>query len=383
MNTKEILSKLVSFPVLGGENNLSILQWIKGYIEQFDIPTQLVYNTDLTKASIHCRVGPSVDGGVILSGHMDVVPVVGQNWDTDPFILTDKNDGKLYGRGSCDMKGFLACCLAILPKLTKTELKTPIYLAFSYDEEIGCIGAPDLIKHIQSFYNETPQFAIIGEPSMMQPIIGHKGICLYDTFVNGSAGHSSGILKEVSAIHESARLILWLENKMKNLVASGSIDNRFTPPHSSMHVGQINSGIAANVIADKARFSWDARVIPQDSLETIITDFREYCNDRERLLQEIYPDFKIITKEQHPPVPALDTKEEQEVVQLLKKINANHQLDTVSYAAEAGQFSEAGIESIICGPGSIDQAHRANEFVETEQLTQCVEMLEKLIMINS
>ena len=383
MTVAQILTKLVSFPVLGGESNLTIIHWIKEYIESFGIETQLVPNKENTKASLHCRIGPAVDGGVILSGHTDVVPVKGQNWDTDPFVLTDKGDGKLYGRGSCDMKGFVACCLAILPQLKKATLKTPIYFAFSYDEEIGCLAAPELIAHLQNHYTEKPKFAIIGEPSLMQPIVGHKGICVYDTYVNGSAGHSSGILKEVSAIHESARLILWLEAKMESLIAEGSIDDRFTPPHSSLHVGIINSGILANVIADKAHFAWDARVLPKDSLVNIMADFQGYCNEREKVLQLRYPDFKIITKEQHPPVPALDTKENTDIVAILKDINPDHNLGTVAYAAEAGQFSEAGIESIICGPGSIDQAHRADEFVAKDELKKCVEMLERLVSINS
>ena len=383
MTVEQLLSKLVSFSVLGGESNLTIIHWIKEYIEAFGVETVLVPNKENTKASLHCRIGPAVDGGVILSGHTDVVPVAGQNWNTDPFVLTDKNDEKLYGRGSCDMKGFVACCLSILPQLKKATLKTPIYFAFSYDEEIGCLAAPELIAHLQNHYTEKPKFAIIGEPSLMQPIIGHKGICVYDTYVNGSAGHSSGILKEVSAIHESARLILWLEAKMESLIAAGSIDNRFTPPHSSLHVGIINSGILANVIADKAHFAWDARVLPKDSLVNIMADFQGYCNEREKVLQLRYPDFKIITKEQHPPVPALDTKENTDIVAILKDINPDHNLGTVAYAAEAGQFSEAGIESIICGPGSIDQAHRADEFVAKDELKKCVEMLERLISINS
>ena len=379
MTVEQILSKLVSFPVLGGESNLNILQWIKEYIETFDIETTLVPNKEANKASLHCRIGPAVDNGVILSGHMDVVPVKGQNWDTDPFILTDKNDGKLYGRGSCDMKGYLACCLAVLPELAAANLKKPIYFAFSYDEEIGCLAAPELIAHIQDHYTEKPQFAIIGEPSLMQPIIGHKGICLYTTTVNGSAGHSSGIRKEVSAIHESARLILWLEDKMNRLIDSGSIDNRFTPPHTSLHTGVIHGGIAANVIADKAYFSWDARIIPNDDLSEIRNEFKIHCKKREVELHAIFPDFKIETVELHAPVPPLGTNKEQEIVKLLQKINSNTNLGTVSYAAEAGQFSEAGIESIICGPGSIDQAHRANEFVEKEELEKCVFMFKELI----
>ena len=383
MTVEEILSKLVSFPILGGESNLTIIRWIKEHIESYGIETVLVPNKEGTKASLHCRIGPAVSGGVILSGHTDVVPVKGQQWDTDPFVLTDKNDGKLYGRGSCDMKGFVACCLAILPQVTKAMLKTPIYFAFSYDEEIGCLAAPELILHLQNHYPEKPRFAIIGEPSLLQPIVGHKGICLFDTRVNGSAGHSSGILKEVSAVHESARLVLWLEDKMKNLVASGSIDNRFTPPHSSLHTGVIKGGIAANVIADKATFSWDARVIPKDNLTEILADFNEHCKKRELELRDIYPDFKIETVAQHPPVPALDTNKNQEIVALLKKINPIHKIGTVSYASEAGQFAEAGIESIVCGPGSIDQAHRANEFIAIEELNKCVKMLENLIVTNS
>ena len=379
----EILEKLIGFPVLGGESNLSIIHWIKNYISEFDLETQLVYNIDNTKASLHCRIGPAVDGGIILSGHTDVVPVKGQDWKTPPFELTDGNDGKLYGRGTCDMKGFLACCLAILPELKEASLKTPIYFAFSYDEEIGCLAAPQLISHLQNYYKEIPRFAIIGEPSMMQPIIGHKGICLYDTYVNGSAGHSSGILKEVSAIHESARLILWLEEKMKSLVSAGSIDNRFTPPHSSIHIGKMNSGIAANVIADKAHFSWDARVIPKDSLPQIIEDYKIYCSEREKELQKRFPDFKITTFEQHPPVPPLDTNSDSEIVKILKEINDNHNIGTVAYAAETGQFAEAGIQSIICGPGSIDQAHRANEYIDKTELESCITMLEKLIQLNS
>ncbi|MDF1694824.1 MAG: acetylornithine deacetylase [Saprospiraceae bacterium] len=379
MNAQEILKKLVSFPVLGGQSNLSILNWIKEYIEGFGIETHLVPNSEGTKASLHCRIGPAVDGGVILSGHMDVVPVEGQEWATDPFTLTDGGDEKLYGRGSCDMKGFLACCLTVLPKITKATLKKPIYFAFSYDEEIGCLGAPDLIDHINATYKEKPKYAIIGEPSLMQPIIGQKGICVMETKVNGSAGHSSRIRQEVSAIHESARLIMWLENKMNALVEAGRLDDRFSPPHSSLHIGQINAGIAPNVIADKSIFKWDIRVIPSDDTLSIIKEFDTYCRKRELELRSIFPGFEIINEQHHPPVPPLDTKEEDEVVEFVRSISPIHDVGTVAYAAEAGQFSNGGFQSIICGPGSIAQAHRANEFIAKEQLEKGVVMIEKLV----
>ena len=378
MKVEDILAKLVSFPVLGGDSNLEIIHWIQNYIESFGLETTLVPNEEKTKASLHCRIGPSVDGGVILSGHTDVVPVKGQAWDSDPFILT-KKDGKLFGRGSADMKGFIACCLASLPTLVKADLKKPIYFAFSYDEEIGCLAAPELIEHIQKTYSENAKYAIIGEPSSLEPVIGKKGVCYVLTEVNGSAGHSSGIHKEISAIHESTRLIIWLENKMKEL-SQATQDHRFNPPHSTLHVGQISGGVATNIVADYTRFEWDVRVIPKDDIEAIFNDYFLFCKERELEVRKLFPDFTITNTFVHPPVPALDTKLTDDIVALTQKISGQNSWKTVSYAAEAGQFHEAGYQSIICGPGSIEQAHRANEFTTQEQLDKCVVMLQKLVI---
>jgi len=379
MTVETILAKLVSFPVLGGESNLSIIHWIKDYIESHNISTTLVPNEEGNKASLHCRIGPAIDGGVILSGHTDVVPVKGQEWTTNPFELTDKGDGKLYGRGSCDMKGFVACCLAALPDMAKANLKKPIYFAFSYDEEVGCLAGPELAKAIKTDYTETPKYAIIGEPSLMEPIVGQKGIYILETYVNGSAGHSSRIKQEVSAIHESMRLILWLENKMNQLIEDGRLDDRFHPPHSSIHIGLVNGGIAPNVIADKAHFYWDLRTIPMDNPFTIVAEFETYCWQREQELRHIFPGFKIFTKENHPSVIHLDTKETDDVVGLVKRISGKTQLNTVAYAAEAGQFAAEGFQSAICGPGSIEQAHRANEFIAKDELVKGMDMMDKLI----
>lgn len=379
MNAEEILKKLVSFPVLGGMSNLSIIHWIKDYVESHGVETKLVPNEEGTKASLHCRIGPAVDDGVILSGHTDVVPVESQPWTSDPFVLTDKGDGKLYGRGSCDMKGFLACCLAALPDMVKADLKRPIYFAFSYDEEIGCLSAPDLVKDIIATYSEHPKYAIIGEPSMMEPIVGQKGIWVHEVKVNGSAGHSSRIRQEVSAIHESARLVMWLENKMNELVESGQLDERFDPPHSSLHVGIFKGGTAHNIVADEVIFQWDLRTIPKDDIHEVVGEFNAYCRKRESELRKKFPDFKIVTHEHHPAVPPLDTAADSDVVKLVQKIAGNANLGTVSFAAEAGQFAEGGFQSVICGPGSIAQAHRADEFIEKEQLKKGVEMLMNLI----
>ncbi|NQW28460.1 MAG: acetylornithine deacetylase [Flammeovirgaceae bacterium] len=377
MNVEQILAKLVSFPILGGEPNLAIIEWLEEYLANLGITTHRVYNAEKTKSSLHCRIGPAVDGGIILSGHTDVVPVAGQNWNTDPFILTPIGD-KLYGRGSCDMKAFLACFLSVAPTMIKTNLKKPIYFALSYDEEIGCIGAPDLIAAISKHYDERPAYAWIGEPSMLMPIVGQKGICVQQTIVNGSAGHSSRIRQEVSAIHEAAKLVLWLENKMNEL-AKESIDDRFHPPHSSIHVGTFNGGIAPNVIADRCSFKWDIRCIPKDSIPEILAEFEAHCRIREAVLRDLFPAFKIETINDHPEVPALDTKEDAEITLLIKELTGSSILDTVAYAAEAGQFEFGGFPAIICGPGDIAQAHRANEFVAKDQLHHGVVLIERLV----
>ncbi|MCP4803193.1 MAG: acetylornithine deacetylase [Flavobacteriaceae bacterium] len=379
MTAESILAKLVSFPVLGGQSNLSIINYIKDYIESFNIVTTLVSNKQGNKASLHCRIGPAIDGGVILSGHTDVVPVKGQEWSTNPFELIDKGDGKLYGRGSCDMKGFIACCLASLPDMVQADLKKPVYFAFSYDEEIGCLAGHELARSIKIHYRETPKYAIIGEPSLMQPIVGQKGIYILETYVNGSAGHSSRIKEEVSAIHEAMRLMLWLEEKMNRLIEEGRIDNRFHPAHSSIHIGLVNGGIAPNVIADKAHFFWDLRTIPMDRTETILEEFETFCRQREQELKSKFEHFKIKTVENHPPVVHLDTKETDDIVGLIKRISGNSSLSTVAYGAEAGQFAAEGFQSVICGPGSIKQAHRADEFIDKKELHKGVQMIHKLI----
>lgn len=371
----EILSKLVSFPILGGYPNLSIIEYIENFLSERNISSHRIYNAEKTKASLHARIGPAVDGGIILSGHTDVVPVAGQDWSTDPFELIEKPDGRLYARGSADMKGFLACCLANVDLISSLDLKRPIYLAFSYDEEIGCIGAPDLVKAINEHYAEKPKFAIIGEPSMMQPIVGQKGICIYQTTVNGSAGHSSRIRQEVSAVHEAMRLAMWLENKMNELIADGHTDDRFTPEHTSIHIGKIHGGIAPNVIADQCVFTWDVRTIPMDMPQAIHQEFIQYCAGREVELRKTFEDFTIETQALHPAVPGLDTDADDEVVTLIKKWTGNDHLQTVSYAAEAGQFAEGGFQSVICGPGDIMQAHRADEFISKEQLEKGAEFI--------
>ncbi len=377
LTATDILTQLVSYPIFGGDGNLAITAWIKSYLEEHGVAYQVVPDESGTKEAIHCRIGPAADGGIILSGHLDVVPVVGQPWNTDPFELTLQGD-KLYARGSCDMKGFVACCLASIPVFQAAKLTRPVYFAFSFDEEIGCMAGDLVAGAIRDFYAEKPAGAIIGEPSMLQPMVGQKGIMVYTTTVHGSQGHSSRIKQEVDAIHEAARLIIWLEDKMDALIAAGRTDDRFHPNHTSIHVGTVQGGSAFNIIANKCSFDWDFRNIPMDDAAEIFAEFEAYCQERVTLRRTVYPDFAIEHVPMHPAVPPLDTPENAPIVDLVKKISGVQQTSTVSYAAEAGQFSNAGFPAVICGPGDIAQAHRANEFVAVEQLEGCLTMLANL-----
>ena len=377
LTATQILSELVRFPIFGGDPNLEIVEWITDYLSERGVDYQLVYNEERTKACIHCRIGPAVDGGIILSGHLDVVPVEGQPWETDPFVLTLRDD-KLYGRGSCDMKGFVACCLAAVPTFQRADLRRPVYFAFSFDEEIGCMAGDLLAESIRDFYEERPGGAIIGEPTMLRPIVGQKGINVYTTTVSGSQGHSSRVLEEVDAVHEAARLIVWLEERMLQLLGEGRTDDRFTPNHTTIHAGKIRGGTAFNIIANECAFDWDFRNIPMDSAEGIIADFRAFCAERIEQRRRVYVGFNIESVAMHPPVPPLDTAEDAPIVDLIKRLSGMEKTATVAFAAEAGQFARAGFPAVICGPGDIAQAHRANEFVSVEQLAGCTEMLGRL-----
>ncbi len=366
-NTKDILARLVAFPTVSHRSNMDIVTYLQDYLKNYGVETHLVRDPEEDKASLHCRIGPAVNGGIILSGHTDVVPAEGQPWDTDPFQLTER-DGKLYGRGSADMKGFLACCLSAVPDMVAANLKKPVYFAFSYDEETGCQAAPALIEDFKNHYTERARYAIIGEPSEMHPIAGQKGISVFRTTVTGSQGHSSRIRQEVSAIHVAAKLIQWLEGKMDILIGEGHTDDRFDPNHTSLHVGVIEGGIAPNVIAGACTFEWDLRVIPEDDPRQILDEFQAFCQELTLSLQQRFAGAAIQTEVLHPFVPPLDTAADSAVARLITRLSGYKELQTVAYAAEAGQFAEGGFEAVICGPGSIAQAHRANEFISVDQL---------------
>ena len=376
MTYEEILKSLIGFDTVSAHSNKALIDFIESYLAGFDISCNIAPNDEGSKADLIATIGPMVEGGIVLSGHTDVVPVEGQDWHTDPFEMI-KKDRKLYGRGTCDMKGFIAVALSLLPEFLARDLKVPLHLVFSYDEELGCLGAPTLIARMCKDV-PSPQAAIIGEPTSMKLVNAHKGVALFETTVTGRPGHSSQTHMGVNAISFAATCIHYLGEIAEELKVNGTIDERFEPPYSTISPGTIVGGTALNIIAEECKFVWDCRSILSADGEFALRKMEEYCRDtlipkmRETTPE---PDIVTTTKVLAPPLEASDDNPAEALV---RQLTGQNQAGVVSFAAEAGLFQEAGVPSVICGPGSIDQAHRPDEYVELSQLKECEDFLRQL-----
>ncbi|WP_111412704.1 acetylornithine deacetylase [Billgrantia lactosivorans] len=367
MTAAEMLERLVGFATVSRDSNLDLIAFVEGYLDEHGVKHWRVESDDGKKANLLARIGPEVVGGVVLSGHTDVVPVDGQPWSTDPFTLVDKGDGKLYGRGTCDMKGFIACALAELPEWVARGLDKPIYLALSYDEEVGCIGAPRMIERLMADHPR-PAAVIVGEPTLMQPVVAHKGATNLRTTVTGRASHSSQVDQGVSAIHVAARLVTKIEDVMSELRAEGRVDEAFNVAHSSLHVGKIAGGTAINIMARECTFEWEIRHLPSDRFEELIGRVNDYATELEAEMQQRAPETSIVTEALNVTVPALADDNNAAVLDLCRELLGEQPSGAVAYATEAGQFQRVGLPTVICGPGSIRQAHQPDEYIELEQL---------------
>lgn len=373
LSSRELLTQLVGFNTVSRESNLSLIAYIEAYLARYQVPTWRVSNQQGDKADLIARIGPDVEGGVVLSGHTDVVPVVGQPWQTDPFTLTER-DGRLYGRGSCDMKGFIACALAALPQWCNQPLQQPIFLAFSYDEEIGCLGAPGMIERLMADCPR-PRVAIVGEPTLMAPVVQQKGITTLRTVVKGIEAHSSQVNQGISAIHVAARLIHKIEAIMAELQAEGCCNSAFNVPHSSLHVGTIQGGTAINIMARHCEFEWEIRHLPEDGFEAVYERFTHFTEGliqeyQQRFGESVSEAFSITTTPLVSTVPALEHRDNAQAIALCEQLLGAQDHQAVAYATEAGQFQNAGLDTVICGPGSIAQAHQPDEYIELDQLHQ-------------
>ena len=366
LSAREILDRLVAFPTVSRESNLDLVDWVEEYLAGHGVTARRVYDATGRKAALYANVGPEVEGGVVLSGHTDVVPVDGQAWDTDPFTVVEKG-GRLYGRGTCDMKGFDALALAAVPLALERGVRRPLQIALSYDEEIGCTGAPPMIDDMVGHLPKAAA-AIIGEPSMMKAVTGHKGGVGFMMHFKGFEVHSSIMHTGVNAIMSGAKLIDWAnsvneENRAKERTPLAAI---FEPPWTTLHVGQISGGTAHNITAADCRFGLDFRIVPGESMADWEARLRARVAELEEGMKAVRPEAGI-AMEPRFHVPPLEPETAGRAEALVRGITGDNGRHVVSYGTEAGQFQERGYSAVVCGPGDIAQAHQPNEYITVAQ----------------
>ena len=373
----EMIRRLIGFPTVSRESNLDLIDFVREHLRPYDADIRLTFDDDKRKANLFATLGPRREGGIVLSGHTDVVPVKGQAWDTDPFTLVER-DGKLYGRGASDMKSFIAVALALLPEFVERGLNTPLHLAFSYDEEVGCIGVGRMISDL-SAAGIRPQSCIVGEPTLMKPVIAHKGKKSYRATVRGLASHSAYAPSGVNAVEAAAEAVAYLKRMARRRRDSGPYDRGFDVAHTTVHTGVLQGGTALNIVPHECTFDFEFRHLPGDDPQKLIDEFQTYVSKTlEPEMHAVYKDagFDIQLMSQ---IPALDNSAETEVVALAQALSGNRDIGKVSYGTEGSQFQAAGIPTVICGPGSIEQAHKPNEFVAVEQIAQSETFLRGLL----
>ena len=378
LSPRQILDRLVSFPTVSRDSNLPLIDWVEDYLESHGVTAHRVWNEDRTKASLYAHIGPKVAGGVVLSGHSDVVPVDGQVWSSDPWTVTER-DGRLYGRGTCDMKGFVALALAAVPLALAADLKRPLQLALSYDEELGCTGAPPMIAEMA---RSLPRAAavIVGEPSRFSVVTGHKGGTGFKVHVKGYEVHSSLIHTGVSAIMAAAPLIDFANrvNAANAARPPAALAQMFDPPWTTLHVGMIQGGTAHNITAADCRFSCEIRVVPGEDIEDWVAAFEGQVAQAVAAMQTIRPETGI-TVARFFSVPPLRPETDGPAEALARRLTGDNGLHVVSYGTEAGQFQAEGYSAVVCGPGDIAQAHQPDEFLEMSEFDAGWSFMQRLV----
>ncbi|HEY5829368.1 MAG: acetylornithine deacetylase [Hyphomicrobiaceae bacterium] len=374
-HAKELLARLVAFDTTSHKTNIPLIEFVEAYLAEHGIASQRVPTADGLKSSLFATIGDASTGGIVLSGHTDVVPVASQAWDTNPFELIER-DGKLYGRGACDMKGYLACALAAVPDLKARKLKVPFHLAFSYDEEVGCTGVRPMVAELGKSLPR-PRYVFVGEPSNMSVVDAHKGPVRWRVELTGRAAHSSMPHYGVNAIAYAGRMIGELLRMEEELKASTRIE-RFDPPWTTMQVTQIEGGTATNVVPVPCWFGWETRALPGFDPFTLDRRLRAFAEEKclpemRRIAPE--SDIKVMVTN-HVPAYAADTASG--IIPLTLKLAQQNETYAVSYCTEAGIFQDGGAPAIICGPGDIAQAHTANEFIRVDELEKCLAFLGRL-----
>jgi acetylornithine deacetylase len=372
------LERLVAFDTTSRNSNLNLIDDVAGFLTGQGIASKIIKSADGEKANLFATIGPAKPGGIVLSAHTDVVPVDGQPWDTDPFTVTRKG-ARLYGRGTSDMKAFAACALALVPDMQKRGLKKPIHLAFSYDEEVGCIGVGSMIRHMAEVSEVRPGVVIVGEPTDMTVVNAHKGIATHATTVTGLEAHSSQTHRGVNAVEIAAELIGVLGKLGDEMKQRGDPHGRFDPPYTTVHVGTISGGTAQNIIPRRCTFTWEYRAIPGTDAELVRAKFDSYVRDVALpRMRKVFAQASIETEVRALAAPLVpeDGSPAESLVLALARQNRTF---AVSYGTEGGLFQEAGFPTVVCGPGNIKEAHQPNEFIELAQVEACSQFLERLI----
>ena len=379
------LTRLIAFDTVSRYSNLALIEEVKAYCEQLGLTVDLTFNDAKNKANLFVTVpagknADAVNHGLVLSGHTDVVPVDGQDWTSEPFTATIRGD-KLYGRGACDMKGFIACALTLLPQAVKLSnvgmLRRPLHLALSFDEEVGCLGAPLILADLKA-RGITPNYCIVGEPTNMAMVVAHKGIAVYRCRVHGKSAHSSLTATGVNAISYASRLIGYVDELAEEISHCSDNDALFDVPYSTLSVGTIKGGTATNIVPNLCEFTFDYRNLPHMTQDDILIPIQAKVAELTAQMQARAPETGIELL-QEESVPAMTDSDNAELQALIAALTGDDTRHKVAYATEGGQFTNSGIPTIICGPGSIEQAHKADEYVELSEIERCDEFLQKLL----
>lgn len=376
LSSRALLERLIGFATVSRDSNLELITFVQQYLADLGVESELFHNAEGTKANLFATIGPRDRGGIVLSGHTDVVPVEGQAWTVAPFCLTEKND-RLYGRGTADMKGYLAAVLAAVPMFRERKLKLPVHLAFSYDEEVGCLGVRSMLADLQERVYK-PRLCLIGEPTELKPVLGHKGKLAMRCHVKGAACHSAYAPYGVNAIQYAARLINRLETIGDQLAQPEHHDERFDPPFSTVQTGVIKGGRALNIVPAECEFDFEVRSVPGFDAASVADRLLAFAES------ELLPKMRAVHAETDirlQPLnayPGLATSPDSDAARLLALLSGSNDFGTVAFGTEGGLFTQSGIPTVVCGPGSMDQGHKPDEFITVEQLNRCDAMLVRL-----
>ncbi|MCT4496582.1 acetylornithine deacetylase [Pseudomonas sivasensis] len=376
-SSRDLLAQLVRFDTTSRESNLALIDCVRTYLQDHGVTCELVYNEHKSKANLLTTIGPADVPGIVLSGHTDVVPVDGQRWSVAPFELTEKG-GKLYGRGTADMKGYIACVLALVPALVQAPLRMPVHIALSYDEEVGCLGVRSLLER---FHGQAvkPLLCVIGEPTELKPVLGHKGKLAMRCDVHGAACHSAYAPSGVNAIEYAARLIGELVRLGESLKAPRHLDERFDPPFSTVQTGLVNGGKALNIVPQNCTFDFEVRALPAQDPWQVAQQLRAYAEQTLLPAMQAVNGQCAISISELSSYPGLATSLDSQAAGWIAQFCGSRDFGTVAFGTEGGLFDQAGIPTVVCGPGSMEQGHKPDEFISVEQLEACDRMLERVL----